>query len=105
MIPVKLVRKIVYLIVYLSRVCVYFESKKLGNNPVPTENQKTYSDVGRNTNCSQTDIPGPPWFTSPRTRQKLDSVCKGPDVLAVHPRDPVNTVTDEDLSLVDSETW
>jgi hypothetical protein len=41
----------------------------------------------------KTDIPGPPWVTSPWARQKLDAVCKGHGVLEVHPRPPVNTVT------------
>ncbi len=63
------------------------------NNPAPTEIQKTYIAVERNTNCSQTDIPGPPWVTSPWSRQKLGVVCKGPVVLTVHPRPPVNLVT------------
>jgi hypothetical protein len=46
-----------------------------------------------NTNCSQNYIPGPPWVTSPWSRQILGVVCKWPDTLVVNPRPPVNTVT------------
>ena len=34
-----------------------------------------------------------PWVTSPWSRQKLDVVWKGPVVLTVHPRPPVNLLT------------
>jgi hypothetical protein len=45
--------------------CVFIaDLKRLVNNPIPTESQKVFSDVGRNTNCSQTNTPGPPWVTS-----------------------------------------
>ncbi len=55
--------------------CVFITNlKRLVNNPAPTESQKTFSVVGSNTNCSQTDTPGPPWVRSPWSRQKLASV-------------------------------
>jgi hypothetical protein len=53
-----------------SLLCVYLMIKKwLVNNPVPTERDyKTYSVVGRNTNCSQT-----PWVQSPMGHVPMDT--------------------------------
>ena len=53
----------------LSYVFLLSILKRLDNNPAPTECHKAYSVVGRNTDDSQTDIPGPPWVTSPWARQ------------------------------------
>ena len=47
--------RFVYTVFHTSLVCVYWQSKRLVNNPIPTENHTVYSVVGRNTNWSQTE--------------------------------------------------
>ncbi len=56
-------------------LCVFIANlKRLSEQPCSKESQKAFSDMGSNTNCSQTDTPGPPWVTLANQVSKYERI-------------------------------